>query len=153
VEDLRDEAVHGAVGGVDREGLLGHLPAAAAVPDGTGVGGQGGVPGAVELGGVVEEDGGGDGLEAVEDGDLMGGEEVGVGGLGGVEQAEAGIVVGRIGQAGRDEPVPAPGGIDEVRAPAFAPGISEVEVGEEDFGQRPGRRPGRHGLTCAGKPK
>jgi hypothetical protein len=71
---------------------------AAAVADLTEMRGQGCVVGEIQVGGVVEEedDAGAVAFEAVEDGDLVTGEEGLVGDGGMMKEAETALVAGRI---------------------------------------------------------
>ena len=149
VEDLADEAENGAVGGIDREGVVREPAAPAAVADGSVFGLEGGAAGVVRDGGVVDEqDGSGDGGESLQDGIAVGGEDARVGGLGCVEEVQAGAVLARIGEdpgqrlAGAVEDV----ADDGLKSPV-APDVAEVQVGEQFLRNRRHSNSMRHNGT------
>ena len=111
-------------------------PVPAAVADGAQFGFEGGVAGEVEEGAVVdEEDDAAVPLHGIECGDLVGGENVGVGAVGGVEQLQAGVVVGAVGEEfGQGGPRLLGDGLDDLGEAPQSAGVAQVEVGEEEGG-------------------
>ena len=151
VQQLADEAENGAVGRIDGEDLLGDPAASPAVADGAEFVLQAGVPGEVEQRRIMnEEKGFCPPVHVVQDGFLVGAQNVVMGGARPVEKTQAGVVLRRVGKDLRERGAGMFGdGPDDVAEAAVAADVAEIEVAEQGGGN--GKRNGTgHGADPPG---